>query len=331
MSSFGTGVAGSVSAYFSDILGENNVGLSFEGGGTSGIGTFGDQLAGEVFYLNQKHRWNWGVDFTHLPFVSAATGVGTAVVNGVPVDVIQQERDISRYDDFSGVIQYPFSTTRRVEFSTGFQRQSLKAELETVLVDQSGRIIDDRTEKLAGSFALNLARASSAFVGDSAIFGFLSPIMGTRYRYEVDTLTGNLHFNTALADYRKYFFLRPVTIAVRGIHYGRYGRDSEDPRIQPLFIGDPSLIHGYEFNSINLNECVPSASNPNSCPVFDRLFGSKIAIANAEVRVPLFGTREFGLATGFLPTELFFFGDAGVAWTQAEKAKFKLSFNGNSS
>ncbi|HEY8132212.1 MAG TPA: BamA/TamA family outer membrane protein, partial [Thermoanaerobaculia bacterium] len=331
VSSFGTGVAGSVSAYFSDILGENNVGIAFEGGGSSGIGTFGDQLAGEVFYLNQKHRWNWGIDFTHLPFVSAATGVGTAVVNGVPVDVIQQERDISRYDDMSGVIQYPFSTTRRVEFSAGFQRQSLKSELETVLIDQSGRIIDDRTEKLGGSFALNLARASSAFVGDSAIFGFLSPIMGTRYRYEVDTLTGNLHFNTALADYRKYFFVRPVTFAFRGISYGRYGRDAEDPRIQPLFIGDPSLIHGYEFDSINLNECVPSSSNPNACPVFDRLFGSRIAIANAEVRIPLFGTKEFGLATGFIPTELFFFGDAGVAWTQAEKAKFNLSLNGNSS
>ncbi|HMC22420.1 MAG TPA: peptidase S9, partial [Thermoanaerobaculia bacterium] len=312
VSSFGTGVAGSVSAYFSDILGENNVGLAFEGGGSCGIGTFGDQLAGEVFYLNQKHRWNWGVDFTHLPFVSAATGVGSAVVNGVPVDVIQQERDISRYDDVSGVIQYPFSTTRRVEFSAGFQRQSLKSELETVLIDQSGRIIDDRTEKLGGSFALNLARASSAFVGDSAIFGFLSPIMGTRYRYELDTLTGNLHFNTALADYRKYFFVRPVTFAIRGISYGRYGRDAEDPRIQPLFIGDPSLIHGYEFDSINLDECVPTASNPNSCPVFDRLFGSRIAIANAEVRIPLFGTKEFGLATGFIPTELFFFGDAGV-------------------
>jgi outer membrane protein assembly factor BamA len=206
------------------------------------------------------------------------------------------------------------------------QRQSLKAEVETVTI-VGNTVIDDKTVQLPGSFGLNLARASSAFVGDSAIFGFLSPIMGTRYRYEVDSLTGNLHFNTALADYRKYFFFRPVTLAVRGIHYGRYGRDSEDTRIQPLFVGDPALVHGYEFNSINLNECVPSKTNPNACPVFDRLFGSKIGIVNAEVRVPLFGTREFGLATGFLPTELFFFGDAGVAWSQHQKAKFAFKTN----
>ncbi|HEX9500923.1 MAG TPA: peptidase S9, partial [Thermoanaerobaculia bacterium] len=171
VSSFGTGVAGSVSAYFSDVLGENNVGLSFEGGGTGGIGTFGDQLAGEVFYLNQRHRWNWGVDYTHLPFVSAFTGSGQAVVNvnGQPVlaDIIQQERDISRYDDLSGVIQYPFSTTRRIEFSGGVQRQSLKAEVETVTI-VGNTVIDDKTVQLPGSFGLNLARASSAFVGDSA-------------------------------------------------------------------------------------------------------------------------------------------------------------------
>jgi len=64
--------------------------------------------------------------------------------------------------------------------------------------------------------------------------------------------------------------------------------------------------------------------------VYDRLIGSRIAVANAEVRVPLFGTREFGLATGFLPTELFFFSDAGVAWWPDAKAKFKLTTNGNS-
>jgi hypothetical protein len=337
VSSFGTGVGGSVSAYFSDILGENNVGFSFEGGGSSGIGTFGDQLAGEVFYLNQKHRWNWGVDFTHLPFVSAATGAGTTTFNGAPATVIQQQRDISRYDDVSGVIQYPFSTTRRVEFSTGFQRQSLKSELETVIVDQNGNIVDDRTDKLAGSFALNLARASSAFVGDSAIFGFLSPIMGTRYRYEVDTLTGDLHFNTALVDYRKYFFLRPVTIAIRGLHYGRYGRDggtlerfqNGQSLIQPLYIGDQSLVHGYDIGSISPSECVATPANPGACPVFDRLLGSRIAVANIEARVPLFGTREFGLATGFIPTELFFFSDAGVAWWPDAKAKFRVTTNGN--
>ena len=330
VSSFGSGVGGSVSAYFSDVLGENNVGVAFQGGGTSGAGTFADQLAGEVFYLNQKHRWNWGVDYTHLPYVSVFAGAGQTSNGNL---VIQQEVVINRYDDVSGILQYPFSSTRRVEVSGGFQRQSLRGTLETALIDQNGQITSDKKQPIPGGFALNLARGSTAFVGDSSIFGFLSPIMGSRYRYEVDTLTGDLHFNTALVDYRHYFFLRPVTIAVRGIHYGRYGRDSGtlssflsgQSVIQPLYIGDPALVHGYDTSSISPSECVATAADPSACPVFDRLLGSRIAVANAEVRVPLFGTREFGLATGFLPTELFFFTDAGVAWWPDAKAKFKLT------
>src|SRR5438552_1320965 len=337
VSSFGTGVGGSVSAYFSDVLGENNVGVAFEGGGTgtSGVGTFGDQLAGEVLYLNQAHRWNWGVDYTHLPFITVFAGAGTSNTGQL---VVQQEVDISRYDDISGILQYPFSTTNRVEVSGGLQRQSLRGTLETATIDNAGNIINDTKQPLPGGFAINLARASTAYVHDSSIFGFLSPIMGSRYRYEVDSLTGDLHFNTALVDYRHYFFLRPVTIAIRGIHFGRYGRDSgtlsswerNQTILQPLYIGDSSLVHGYDIGSISPSECVAAASNPNACPVFDRLIVSWFAVANAEVRVPLFGTREFGLATGFLPTELFFFSDAGVAWWPDAKAKFKLTTNGKS-
>jgi outer membrane protein assembly factor BamA len=179
---------------------------------------------------------------------------------------------------------------------------------------------------LISPIALNLFRTSAAFVGDSSIWGFLSPVQGTRYRYEVDGITGNLHFMTALADYRKYFFLRPVTFAIRGIHYGRYGSGADDPRIQPIYLGDPSLVHGYELGSIGLNECVQTA-DPNACPVFDRLLGSKIAVANAEVRIPLFGTKEFGLFSGFIPTELFFFTDAGVAWTGSQHPVLRFATN----
>ena len=323
----GTGVGGSVSAYFSDILGEHNVGFTFEGGGSQGVGTVADQIAGEALYLNQKHRVNWGVDFTHLPYVSALTGTGQEVYQGQVIDIIQQQRQIDRYDDISGIVQYPFSTTQRVEFSGGFQRESIKAEVETlgILGDQ---ILFDQTDNLGFNTAINLAHGGGAFVGDTSIFGFLSPVRGSRYRFEVQELTGTLHFATALADFRKYFFIRPVTLAFRGIHYGRYGRDSEDTRLYPLFVGDQSLVHGYDFNSIGLDECV-STGDPNACPVFDRLFGSRMAVVNAEARVPLFGTKEFGLATGFIPTELFAFADSGVAWSQSQKAKIKFATNTN--
>ena len=329
VSSFGTGVGGSVSAYYSDILGYHNIGITFQGGGTSGVGTVGDQLAGEVFYLNQRHRWNWGVDTTHLPYVTAATGVGQTIVNinGQPTvaDVVQQERDIQRFDDVSGVIQYPFSQTRRIEFTGGFQRQSFKQELETVLL-VNGEIISDDTQKSPFNYSLSLGHAATAFVGDSSVFGFLSPVRGTRYRYELQALSGDLKFQTALADWRKYLFFNPVTVAVRGIYYGRYGEDSESGKISPLYIGQDSLIHGYNINSIGPEECVSTAGS-QTCPVFDRLIGSKIGVANLEVRLPLVGTKQFGLVSGFVPTELFGFVDAGAAWSSNDNLKIRFARN----
>lgn len=327
--SYGAGAGGSVSAYFSDILGQHNVGLTFQGGGSSGIGTVGDQISGEVFYLNQKHRFNWGVDLVHLPYISAFTGVTQEQIdlNGqiVIADVVEQRRDISRFDDVSLITQYPFSQTRRVELSGGMQHQSVKSELERVFI-VGDTIVDRTVERLGNPLSLNLAHGSAAFVGDSSIFGFVSPIRGTRYRYEGQMLTGDLKFQTALADWRKYLFFNPVTFAVRGVHYGRYGADAEDSRISPLYVGQSSLVRGYEIDSISASEC---GSNTNRCPVFERLVGSKIAVANAEVRVPLFGTKEFGLLSGFIPTELVGFVDAGAAWTSAESAKFKFQTNTN--
>jgi hypothetical protein len=333
VSNYGAGIGGSVAAEFTDILGEHSVGFAVAGGGGGqGIGTIGDQLEGEVFYLNQTHRVNWGADFTHLPYISAATGTASGVINLngqlVQADQIIQDVQINRYDDLSGIVQYPFNTMQRVEFSAGVQHQSLKTQ-EEVLTIVGDQIIDDTTTPFGPNFSFNLARASAAFVGDNAVFGFVSPLRGTRYRYEADVLSGDLHFETALADYRHYWFARPVTFAIRGLHYGRYGRDAENGLLQPLYVGQQDLVRGYDIGSIGLSECANNNPNPNTCPVFDRLIGSRIAVANAELRIPLFGTKEFGVFSGFVPTEVAPFVDAGVAWGVNDNPKIKFSTNSN--
>jgi outer membrane protein assembly factor BamA len=54
-------------------------------------------------------------------------------------------------------------------------------------------------------------------------------------------------------------------------------------------------------------------------PQIERLFGSKVAAAKAELRLPLLGNGEVGLISfPWLPTTLVGFLDAGVAWTQAD-------------
>jgi len=118
-------------------------------------------------------------------------------------------------------------------------------------------------------------------------------------------------------DVRRYIMpARPFTIAARVLHVGRYGKDADDGRIYPLFLGYPSLIRGYDINSFDPSEC-PSASS--GCPAFDQLLGSRILVANAELRFPPFGL--LGLGGGYygaLPIEAAVFYDAGVAWTGSD-------------
>jgi len=329
---FGFGVGGSLSAYFTDILGQHNVGFTLEGGGQGGgYGglSIGDQIGGEVFYLNQQHRFNWGADVTHIPYVYQAAGYGQAIVTDpnsgqkVLADVYQALTQVETINDVSGVTQYPFSATRRVEAQLGVQRFSYKETLET-LIAVGNNVISDTRERTPNSFSLSLGKASAAFVGDSSVFGFVSPVRGTRYRYEIGTMSGDLNFRTALADWRKYIFMRPVTIAVRGLHYGRYGRDAESPFLQPIDLGYSWLVRGYD--SISLSECKSSATS--SCPVYDRLVGSRVAAGSVELRAPLLGTKEFGLINApAVPTELEAFFDIGTAWShgQTPKATFKTN------
>ncbi|HEU5480452.1 MAG TPA: BamA/TamA family outer membrane protein, partial [Candidatus Tumulicola sp.] len=89
-------------------------------------------------------------------------------------------------------------------------------------------------------------------------------------------------------------------------------------------MGDPQLVRGYDVNSINSNECVSSTTS--SCPVFDRLIGSKMAVANVELRIPVLGSDQFGLINfPYLATELSPFVDAGVAWTSANPPNIEFS------
>ncbi|MGZ5473612.1 MAG: BamA/TamA family outer membrane protein [Thermoanaerobaculia bacterium] len=320
---FGAGAGGSLTAYFSDILGQHNVGFTFQGGGGSGTSSLAEQLGGELFYLNQKHRLNWGADLVHIPIVYG--GAGYAGRNAAGQDVYIEDREIQLITDVTGLAHYPLSTTRRIEGAIGAERYSYKIEREFFYVE-NGRVVDREKQRLIDPIVWTFTKASTAFVGDSSLYGFISPISGTRYRYEIEALRGDLNFQTALADWRRYFFFRPMTLAIRGLHYGRYGGESNElAQLSPLYLGRGSMMRGYDPYSIDAVEC---PANQNTCPVFDRLIGSRIAHASVELRAPLLGTREFGLINAaFLPTEIYAFGDAGAAWSEGDEVNWTYATN----
>jgi hypothetical protein len=315
---FGTYVGGGVSMLFSDMLGNHTLGTSLQIQGTF------DDFGGVVFYTNRQHRWDWGAALQQIPYLTGGYALGTEVVNGALVGVQQSELD--RQIDRSATVYaaYPFSRAQRFEVSGSVRRISFKNELRTELFDlDTGQLLDQRKEKRPAPSALSLGEAGAALVYDTATFGATSPIRGRRYRLEVTPTFGTVNYTGVLADVRQYVMpVRPYTLAARVLHYGRYGRGSEDQRFYPLFLGYPQLIRGYDFNSFSADECGP---DPGQCPVFSQLIGSRLLLANLELRFPPFGAFGGKGFYGPLPLDLLAFFDAGIAWTRAEKARFLSS------
>ena len=80
------------------------------------------------------------------------------------------------------------------------------------------------------------------------------------------------------------------------------------------------LVRGYDYNSFQSTECLGAPAG--TCPVFDRLVGSRVAIANAELRFPIWGAFGGDQFYGPLPIEAAFFTDAGVAWGSSDRLGF---------
>lgn len=315
---FGTYIAGGAALFFSDLLGDRNLVTAVQV-----TNNFNDFTA-LVGYQNTKHRWNWGGFVEQVPYITGSFNSGVTQINGEDAVVEQQllVRQINR--EAAGLLAYPFNRVRRMEFSGGYRNITFSQELDTQAfsLNTGSRIVNEKNN-LPSPSAINLFEASAALVYDNSFFGATSPILGQRYRFEVDPSLGSLVYFSGLADFRKYIMpLKPFTIAFRGLHYGRYGRDSEDVRLSPLFLGYPGLVRGYDFYSFSASEC--SGSTLGGCPVVDQLFGSRLLVTNLELRFPLYTlvTLGRGFFYGFLPIEIAAFYDAGVAWTSDDKAFF---------
>jgi outer membrane protein assembly factor BamA len=78
-------------------------------------------------------------------------------------------------------------------------------------------------------------------------------------------------------------------------------------------------VRGYNSSSFSADEL----------DVYRRLFGSKMLVANAELRFPLFGVLGIGRGFyGILPMDFVAFYDAGIAWSNTEDDETKPFFLG---
>ena len=311
----GYGVGGGTSAFFSDMLGDRSLGMVLRvNGGLRDIG-------GQVMYMNQKRRWNWGIGVQHVPYLLQR---GFYDRNSLTI-----QKDRITVDALNGLVAYPLSGTRRFEFTAGLTRYSYHREQEILHFDPYGRVYAaERQEIPLNQAPLNLASASLAFVGDNSYMAFTSPVRGERFRLAMETSYGTLNFQTLTADYRRYFNNGgPLTFAMRGLHLGRYGDVGNLYRhnINRFYLGYEYFMRGYSYYSF-VPELECTAGLQSSCQELDRLQGHRVAVVNAELRLPITGIEDFGLFNfPYLPSELSLFADAGMAWDSEYPGTLKWS------
>ncbi|MEO0558132.1 MAG: peptidase S9 [Bacteroidota bacterium] len=315
----GLGAQGGIFMLFSDQLSDNRLGLTLQANGT-----FKD-IGGQAVYLNQTRRLNYGAAVGHIPYLQPFLGPA-------PEGYLTRYYRRTYVSQASLISAYPLNRSQRFELDGGYTRYGYDLEYDSFLFEDGFVQYEGRRsapDEIAQALRLqteplHLGQAGAAFIGDYSYFGFASPINGSRYRFGVDGTVGTLNFATVTADYRTYIMARtgilpdraPITLAARALHYGRYLGDADENRLYPLYLGYGSLVRGYSFNSFG-----DLANGASAFDAFEnRLFGSRMGVGSVEVRIPLLGTPQFGLVSfPYLPTELTFFGDAGVTWGLATR------------
>jgi Tol biopolymer transport system component len=318
---FGRGFFGGTAVALSDILGNRTIILS---------GAVNGRLSEAQFlgvYINQTRRFNWATGFSQEPFYfydQSSVDVVDAGGPGGPDSLYILTTRVHRFVLRDGFVEsyYPFSRFSRAELGVHAVNVSdATLELATFYDNRTLFPVDQRYRTVPGG-SINYIQPSFALVHDNSLFGYVGPFAGSRSRLQVSSAFGTWQFTAGLADYRRYFYFRPFTIAVRGLTFGRYGRDAER---FPVFLGSTELLRGYTFGSFRENECVASvgASSQTGCAEIDQLIGSKLAVANVELRFPLTRSLVLGfLPVGFPPIEGALFYDAGVAWSDGSVLKW---------
>ncbi|WP_394991437.1 tolB protein precursor, partial [Emticicia sp.] len=239
-SRWGTGLGGGIVALFSDILNHNQV---------SGVASLNGEIqdfGGQIQYLNQKKPLQWGASVLRIPYrfsdyqqktryvTDSKTKENFAIPKGD--SLLQASSNLYRLfiNEVGLFAIYPISTAKRIEVggNANWYSYSGRTYSDYYQSNSTGnyyvgsanptRMSKDILENLDYK-PFNLQQLYIAYVGDNTTFGATSPLNGYRYRFEFSRYFGNFAHNSITADYRKYKFMKPFTLATRLYYYGRLG------------------------------------------------------------------------------------------------------------
>ncbi len=203
---------------------------------------------------------------------------------------------------------YPLDLYRRLEFSYTYvgEREELIWPTEELGVDTSTHLI------------------KSAYVHDSINYGLLGPTAGKRYFLSVgrtiDLGGSTRSFSHLELDYRTYVRLgRWSVLGIRAYGVGSLGNDALSYNL-----GGPTWFLPF-YTGFNLN------TGPLRGYEFSEFSGSRVMLANMELRVPFVRGILFGWPTTFLIPAIdgSMFVDVGTAWNRGDTLDLWPFFNPN--
>jgi Tol biopolymer transport system component len=322
---YGTGMAGGVSAIFSDMLGQHQLYTALSLNGE--VYDFGGYAA----YFNQKHRIGWGTSLSHIPYTNYYQGEITDVLTVGDEDYQVPNYKIytvRMFEEKLGVFAaYPFSKRLRAEIGGSLAHYSYRITSSTLAYngyywDYVNDLYKVKEESPEG---FNFHEINTAFVGDNSVFGLTAPLKGQRYRIGIRRYFGKQTLNTFTLDYRKYFYAKPVTFAFRFSHFNRFGEDAEltyydkDGVLPPMYLGYDFYVRGYSYTA--LFESL--LQDPNSL-WYNDLMGSKMIVSSFEIRLPFTGPERLSLIkSGVFFTDLNLFVDSGIIWNSGNQLAWK--------
>jgi Tol biopolymer transport system component len=317
---FGRGFFGGAAVSLSDILGDHT--LQFAASVNGRI------TEAQVFaaYINERRRAHWVVGGSQTPYYFyIPSTVDVIPIQGSSDSAVLYNLRLQRYvvRDLFAESYYPLSRFSRIELGV----HGVALAVATLTISDAYSL---NTGQYLGTFendsnqrSIGYVSPRIAFVHDNALFGYVGPFAGSRSRFGFSPSFGSEKFVNYVADYRRYLFARPFTLAFRTLLYGNTGRDAE---LFPIFLGSTELVRGYTSGSLLKHECVTGPGSPGytGCQVLDQLIGSKIAVGNVELRFPLTRSLVLGfLPVGLPPIEGALFYDAGVAWSTGDQVKWQ--------
>jgi Tol biopolymer transport system component len=314
-STYGT-FAGGTAFVFSDLLGNHQIAVA--------ANVYGRISDASVFLgyanLSRRLQYTLGVsqDPVYVPLSSRCDPNGSFYTCSA---------DYLRYvvRNVFVVGQYPFN--RFTRFETGLQFNSISQNQVRFFQDctLSGFCDQVRSTPGTGLPTISYVTPNVAFVSDNSLFGTTGPISGRRMRFQVSQNLGKLWFTDYLADYRRYdpIIFNRLTFATRFLSSLSIGRDET---FFQKYIGRPDFVRGYDRANFSFVDCTDVIGAQLECNNA-QLAGSRVAVANAELRFPIIRRFDIGSSFGLPPVDGLIFYDVGLAWSKNQRASLRKPEN----